>query len=146
MDDCPICQEETSLLENRLLEEFGVDDEDDLPLPGQARACTALYVLGRLHETEHPGQLMQSPSDESIADCPKCSDELDLIMDRLEQRYGPPAEDGTLEPEAYAMCASVIYFLGRLHQQDHPRTIEEWSRQAAEGMAAKRAAEDREDA
>ena len=123
------------------MEEFEVDNEDELPLPGQARACTALYVLGRLHETEHPGRLMESPSDESIADCPKCSDELELIMDRLEQRYGPPAEDGTLEPEAYAMCASVIYFLGRLHQQEHPRTVEEWSREIAGAMAARGEAE-----
>ena len=134
MDDCPLCQEEGSLLGNRLVEEFGVDEENDLPVIGQGRACVGMYVLGRLHEQEHPSRLMETPSQESIGDCPACDEELTALVDSLQANYDEPQEDGTLVPETYRMSVAAMYFLGRLHEQGHNRTLKEWSKQAAERL------------
>ena len=136
MDECPLCLEEGSLMGNRLVEEFGVAEEEDLPLMGQGRACIGMYVLGRLHEQEHPSRLMETASQESVGDCPACDKELDGLTDFLETHYEDPQEDGTLAPEAYRMSVAVMYFLGRLHEQGHNRTLKEWSKQEADRLAA----------
>ena len=58
--------------------------------------------------------------------CHLCQQEVDALIDRVQDSFPLPREEGAIPQDASAIVGLGMYCLGLLHERNHPMTLKEY--------------------
>ena len=137
LNKCPRCMPELDALSDVVQARFPESDTNPSGIAHRAAAVLILgwYYEGILHHKGHSVSLViygkglerdQVPFSK-LGDCRACQDERDWADHRFEQLYpGFAANPEGVQPQVLAFFCRTMYWLGILHDLDHPVALTDY--------------------
>ena len=138
LNKCPMCQSELNALTDVVEARFPDSRTNPAGIAQMAAAVLTLgwYHEGILHQRGHPVSLaaysMSLKEDQvpvsKLNDCRTCQDERTRSSHRTDYFYpGFAANPEKVQPVALSFFSRVMYWLGILHELDHPVSLTDYA-------------------